>query len=70
LPLAVECHLRGPQARPVDRHAHEDMVGLLPVDDRDEPLVQAQPVPARALADGHACASPSTSPTAMAWRPS
>jgi hypothetical protein len=61
LPLAVEHHLRGPQAGRAARQAHEDMVGLLddmvgllPVDNRGEPLGHAQTVPAHALVDGHA----------------
>jgi hypothetical protein len=38
LPLAVEHHLRRTQACRAAGNAQEDMVGLLPVDDRGEPL--------------------------------
>jgi hypothetical protein len=38
LPLAVEHQLRGPQADRAAGHAQEDIVGLLPIDDRGEPL--------------------------------
>lgn len=48
LPLTVEHHLHGPQASHGTGHTQEDMVGLLPVDNRGEPLGQAQPILAHA----------------------
>jgi hypothetical protein len=54
LPLVVKHHLRGPQAGRATIHAQEDMVGLFPIEDRGEPLGQAQPVPAHTFVDGHA----------------
>jgi hypothetical protein len=42
LPFALEYHLRGPQAGPAPRHTYEDMVGLLPINDRGKPLGQDQ----------------------------
>lgn len=41
LPFAVEHHLRGPHASRAAGHRQEDMVVLLPIDDRGEPLGQA-----------------------------
>jgi hypothetical protein len=38
LPFAVEHHLRPPQAGRANGHALEDMVWLLPFDDRGGPL--------------------------------
>jgi hypothetical protein len=43
LPFTVEHHLRGPYAGRAAGHTHEDMVGLMPIDDLvEQPLGQAQ----------------------------
>lgn len=54
LPFAVEHDLRGPQTGRAARQTQEDMVGLLPIDNRGEPLGQAHPVPVHGLVDGDA----------------
>jgi hypothetical protein len=53
LPVAVEHHLRGPQAGRATGHTQEDMVGLLPIDDRGEPLGRRSLSQLMPIVDGH-----------------
>jgi hypothetical protein len=61
LTLAVEQHVHEPHAGHTTGHTHNDVMGLLPIDDRCELLGKAQPILGHSHVDGDAKPKPKKS---------